>query len=218
MNCIYSKLTLPCIFHFPSTVFDAHSTYVRPLAVSALATSKVQFCCIKTPINQIQNNQQRTELILLHQHFISGHYIKCLLWCLFQGWTHLDHPVDVWFRPAVRSLAGQLEWFPLLHSLRDRGLLLEVVQDGRAHEHGVRRRRTPFILRKAHVLAWTRGGMINWLRIHNCLVFTLRYPAVAPGLAFRGVFRKKCHLPFSWSCQKHFNVDRRHFHLLPHCK
>ena len=88
--------------------------------------------------------------------------------------SHLDHPVDVWFGPPIRSFAGQLEGLPLLHRLGDRGLLLEVVQDGRAHEHRVRRRRPPLVLRKAHVLAWTKGGSDQEGQ-DSQLVFTLDF-------------------------------------------
>lgn len=83
------------------------------------------------------------------------------------GESHLDHPVDVWFGPAVRRLAGKPERLALLNRLRDRRLLLEVVQDGGTNEDGVRSGCTPLVLGIAHVLAWKNVNIfvLDWLRI-----------------------------------------------------
>ncbi len=84
---------------------------------------------------------------------------------------YLDHPVDVGLGPAVGRLAGQLEGSTLLHWLGDGRLLLEVVEDRLAHEHGVGGGRAPLILREADVLSCNQKAILKpWLRIRIHLI------------------------------------------------
>jgi hypothetical protein len=79
----------------------------------------------------------------------------------FSQLSYLDHPVDVGLGPAVGRLAGQLEGSTLLHRLGDGRLLLEVVEDRLAYEHGVGGGGAPLILREADVLSCNQKAIFK---------------------------------------------------------
>jgi hypothetical protein len=64
----------------------------------------------------------------------------------------LYEPVDVGLGPAVGWLARKLEWVALLDAQRHRRLVLEGIQLGFAHEHGVRGRDAPLVSGEALIL------------------------------------------------------------------